>query len=247
MTQMSEALKGNVTPEMELVAKYEEVNVNKIIRGLSKGTIVIPKNINRKTKVYGIGEGLTTKVNANIGSSSKIEDLDLEVKKAKLAVEYGANAVISVVDSDQVVEFNGGNREMKFSNCNFYIVTNEGTLTFNVPNSTYGVMIDDKSDITFRGLITFKSTVEIGGQSNVKIENGLFDYNGQSKNIKVIQGSNATIIKNSNSTAPNNPLFTLSSNSVLITNVASDTQFYDLSDQGPCWTKIMTGLHSADS
>ena len=44
MTQMSEALKGNVTPEMELVAKYEGVNVNKIIRGLSKGTIVIPKN-----------------------------------------------------------------------------------------------------------------------------------------------------------------------------------------------------------
>ena len=105
MTQMSEALKGNVTPEMELVAKYEEVNVNKIIRGLSKGTIVIPKNINRKTKVYGIGEGLTTKVNANIGSSSKIEDLDLEVKKAKLAVEYGANAVMDLSTGPELNKF----------------------------------------------------------------------------------------------------------------------------------------------
>ena len=105
MTQMSEALKGNVTPEMELVAKYEGVNVNKIIRGLSKGTIVIPKNINRKTKVYGIGEGLTTKVNANIGSSSKIEDLDLEVKKAKLAVEYGANAVMDLSTGPELNKF----------------------------------------------------------------------------------------------------------------------------------------------
>ena len=160
---------------------------------------------------------------------------------------YGANAVISLVDSDQVVEFNGGNREMKLSNCNFYIVTNEGSLTFNVPNSTYGVMIDDKSDITLRGLMTFKSSIEIGGQSTVKIEDGVFDYNNQSKNIRVIQGSNVTIIKNSNSTAPSNPLFVLSSNSVIITNVSGDTQFYDLHDQGPCWTKIITGLHSADS
>lgn len=160
---------------------------------------------------------------------------------------YGANAVISLVDSDQVVEFNGGNREMKFGACKLYIVTNNGTLTFNVPNSTYGVMINDSCDITLSGLITFKSTVEIGGQSTVKIENGVFDYNGQSKSIKVIQGSNATIIKNSNSTAPSNALFVLSSNSVLTTNVSGDTQFYDLSDQGPCWTKIMVGLHSADS
>lgn len=160
---------------------------------------------------------------------------------------YGANAVISLVDSDQVVEFNGGNREMKMGNCNFYIVTNEGSLTFNVPNSPYVIAIDDNSNISIRGLVTFKSTLEISAQSTVKIENGLFDYNNQSKNIRVIQGSNATIIVNSNSTHPSNPLFTLSSNSVLTTNTGGDTQFFDLGDQGPCWTKIMTGLHSADS
>lgn len=161
---------------------------------------------------------------------------------------YGANAVVSLVDSSQTVEFNGNNNaQMKFGSSKLVFMTNNGDLTFNAPSSPYTITIDDFSEIAIRGLTTFKSTLEINGQSTVKIENGVFDYNNQSKNIRVVQGSNATIIKNSNSTAPNNPLFTLSSNSVLITNVSGDTQFFDLDDQGPCWTKIMTGLHSADS
>lgn len=105
MTQMSEAIKGNITPQMEAVAEYERVEVNKILHGLANGTIVIPKNINRDTNVCGIGKGLTTKVNANIGSSSKIEDLDLEVKKAKLAVEYGADTVMDLSTGPNLNEF----------------------------------------------------------------------------------------------------------------------------------------------
>lgn len=105
MTQMTEALKGNITPEMEKVAKFEEIDVNKILRGVANGTIVIPKNVNRDTDVRGIGTGLTTKVNANIGSSTKIEDLDLEVNKAKLAVEYGADAVMDLSTGPKLNEF----------------------------------------------------------------------------------------------------------------------------------------------
>ncbi|WP_288194065.1 phosphomethylpyrimidine synthase [uncultured Methanobrevibacter sp.] len=105
MTQMTEALKGNITPEMETVAKFEEIDVNKILRGVANGTIVIPKNVNRNTDVRGIGTGLTTKVNANIGSSTKIEDLDLEVNKAKLAVEYGADAVMDLSTGPKLNEF----------------------------------------------------------------------------------------------------------------------------------------------
>ncbi|WP_296848214.1 phosphomethylpyrimidine synthase, partial [uncultured Methanobrevibacter sp.] len=60
------------------------------------GKVVIPKNINSNVKACGIGEGLTTKINANIGSSSKIDDLDLEINKAKLAVEYGADAIMDL-------------------------------------------------------------------------------------------------------------------------------------------------------
>lgn len=102
---MTEALKGNITPEMETVAKFEEIDVNKILRGVTNGTIVIPKNVNRDTDVRGIGTGLTTKVNANIGSSTKIENLDLEVNKAKLAVEYGADAVMDLSTGPKLNEF----------------------------------------------------------------------------------------------------------------------------------------------
>ncbi|WP_295722652.1 phosphomethylpyrimidine synthase [uncultured Methanobrevibacter sp.] len=105
MTQMSEAIKGNITPQMEAVAEYERMEVNKILHGLANGTIVIPKNINRDTNTCGIGAGLTTKVNANIGSSSKIEDLDLELKKAKLAVEYGADTVMDLSTGPKLNEF----------------------------------------------------------------------------------------------------------------------------------------------
>ena len=96
MTQKSEAVKGNITPEMEDVSKNENIDVNKLVKLIANGKVVIPKNINSNVKACGIGEGLTTKINANIGSSSKIDDLDLEINKAKLAVEYGADAIMDL-------------------------------------------------------------------------------------------------------------------------------------------------------
>ena len=96
MTQKSEAMKGNITPEMEDVAKNENIDVNKLVKLIADGKVVIPKNVNSDVKACGIGEGLTTKINANIGSSSKIDDLDLEINKAKLAVEYGADAIMDL-------------------------------------------------------------------------------------------------------------------------------------------------------
>ena len=45
-------------------------------------------------------EGLSTKINANIGSSSKIENIKLETHKAKLCMEYGADALMDKVRSD---------------------------------------------------------------------------------------------------------------------------------------------------
>ena len=96
MTQKSEAQKGNITPEMEYVAKSENIDVNKLVKLIDSGKVVIPKNVNGHSKPCGIGEGLRTKVNANIGSSSKIDDLDLEINKAKLAQEYGADAIMDL-------------------------------------------------------------------------------------------------------------------------------------------------------
>ena len=96
MTQKSEAIKGNVTQEMKDVAKYENIEVDKLARLIDDGKVVIPKNINSHAKACGIGEGLSTKINANIGSSSKIDDLELEINKAKLAVEYCADAIMDL-------------------------------------------------------------------------------------------------------------------------------------------------------
>lgn len=105
MTQMTEAKKGNITPEMEAVSIVENIDAEKIRAGVAEGTIVIPKNILRETKAYGIGKGLTTKINANIGSSSKIEDINLEIKKAKLAVEFGADAIMDLSTGPDLLKF----------------------------------------------------------------------------------------------------------------------------------------------
>lgn len=96
MTQKSEAVMGNITQEMKDVAKNENIDVDKLARLIADGKVVIPKNVNSHAKACGIGEGLSTKINANIGSSSKIDDLDLEINKAKLAVEYGADAIMDL-------------------------------------------------------------------------------------------------------------------------------------------------------
>lgn len=105
MTQKSEAQKGNITPEIEAVAKKENIEAEKLARLIADGKVVIPKNINRDTKPCGIGKGLSTKINANIGSSSKIDDIDLEINKAKLAVEYGADAIMDLSTGSNLETF----------------------------------------------------------------------------------------------------------------------------------------------
>lgn len=96
MTQLESARKGHITGEIETVAKEENIDIQKLIKRVSKGYITIPKNINGKSVPKGIGKGLTTKINANVGSSSEIEDIEREIQKAKIAVEYGADAVMDL-------------------------------------------------------------------------------------------------------------------------------------------------------
>lgn len=93
---MQDALRGNITPEMKLVAESEGIDVQKIIRGLSDGRIIIPKNVEGKTKAVAIGKGLKTKINANVGSSSELEKVKWEVEKAKAAVKYGADTIMDL-------------------------------------------------------------------------------------------------------------------------------------------------------
>jgi phosphomethylpyrimidine synthase len=96
VTQMQDALRGNITDEMKLVAETESIDVQKIMRGISEGRIIIPKNVNGNTRPVGIGKGLKTKINANVGSSSELEKVKWEVEKAKAAVKYGADTIMDL-------------------------------------------------------------------------------------------------------------------------------------------------------
>lgn len=97
MTQLEIARKGDVSSQMELVAQYEGLEAEFIRKGIKQGTIVIPANVNHTNLTpRGIGQGLKTKVNANIGTSSAIDDIENELEKLRVAVEAGADAVMDL-------------------------------------------------------------------------------------------------------------------------------------------------------
>lgn len=93
---MKLAKEGKITKEMEFVAKEEQLEVEFIRKGLSKGRIIIPKSNRRDTKPTGIGEGTFVKVNANVGSSKQICDVEREVEKAKIAEQYKADTIMDL-------------------------------------------------------------------------------------------------------------------------------------------------------
>jgi phosphomethylpyrimidine synthase len=95
--QMAEAKRGTATPEMKAVAEAERKPVEFILRGLAAGRLIIPRNARRESvSVRGIGEGLRTKVNANVGTSPDYANIEEEVEKAKIAVKYGADTVMDL-------------------------------------------------------------------------------------------------------------------------------------------------------
>jgi len=97
MTQIELAQSGIVSPQVKHVAEEEGTEVNLILQGLIGGTIVIPSNPKHKNLIpCGIGNGLRTKVNANIGTSSDFFDLDTELKKLQAAVDSGSDAVMDL-------------------------------------------------------------------------------------------------------------------------------------------------------
>lgn len=97
MTQRQQAIKGTITPEMIAVAGYEEIDPEYVRNGVAEGTIAIPKNSTRSfSDIRGIGKGLRTKINANIGSSPYHMDLKEEIEKLRAAVHCGADAVMDL-------------------------------------------------------------------------------------------------------------------------------------------------------
>src|ERR687888_1740228 len=104
-TQMSSARRGIATEEMIQVAKDEDIDLNFLIQKVKNGSIIIPNNNARKQKkirVVGIGHGLKTKVNVNIGTSTLYQNLDEEISKAKVAVKYGADTIMDLSDGGDI-------------------------------------------------------------------------------------------------------------------------------------------------
>ena len=96
MTILEDANNGKITDAMKQVAAYEGIDAETIRGRVAKGQIVIPKNRQRDFIAMGIGKGLKTKVNANIGTSLSHFDVDEELLKLDIAIKAGADAVMDL-------------------------------------------------------------------------------------------------------------------------------------------------------
>ena len=104
MTQIAEARKGNTTPEMEAVARAEGVSPELVREGIANGTIVITRNrVHTAITPIGVGKGLRTKINANIGTSKDRMSIPDEIEKLKAAVAAGADAVMDLSTGGPIV------------------------------------------------------------------------------------------------------------------------------------------------
>ncbi|HBG47068.1 MAG TPA: thiamine biosynthesis protein ThiC [Deltaproteobacteria bacterium] len=96
MNQVESAKKGIITKEVEKVAASEGIGAEDLRQKIADGRCVIPLNSKRASALVGIGMGLRTKVNASIGTSSDIVDVDAEVRKAIAAERAGADTLMEL-------------------------------------------------------------------------------------------------------------------------------------------------------
>lgn len=95
-TQLERARVGEITDEMRQVASDEGLPPEAILQGVALGEIVIPHSMHRRFRAVGIGRGLRTKVNANIGASGLRNLVEEEIQKLDMAVRYGADSVMDL-------------------------------------------------------------------------------------------------------------------------------------------------------
>ena len=97
MSIREDAINGNLTPVFRNCAELEGVTPEFLMEGVAKGTIAIPKNNNHSfDKIMAVGAGLSTKVNANIGSSKDHQGVEQELQKLCVAVKAGTDAVMDL-------------------------------------------------------------------------------------------------------------------------------------------------------
>ena len=96
-TQMEAAKKGIITKEIQLVSEKEGMAPELLRQRVAAGTIAIPANrLHNSLKAEGIGEGLRTKINVNLGVSGDCANYDKEFEKVKLSLEFGGDAIMDL-------------------------------------------------------------------------------------------------------------------------------------------------------
>ena len=97
MNQLEQVRKGIVTKDIEEVASSEGLDIQFIVEEMVAGHTIIPRNKNHTTiPPIGIGKGLSTKINANIGTSKDHQDIEEELEKLHVAVKSGADTVMDL-------------------------------------------------------------------------------------------------------------------------------------------------------
>ena len=97
MSIREDALAGSKTDLLRRCAENESMGVDDLVAGVAAGCIAVPKNSHHNfAKVMAIGKGTTTKVNANIGSSRDLANLDEELEKLRVAVKAGTDTVMDL-------------------------------------------------------------------------------------------------------------------------------------------------------
>ena len=108
VTQIDFARAGQITPQMKEVAEREHRDPEYIRERVADGRISIPANIvhiKKGMRAFGVGEGLSTKVNVNLGISGDKADAAEEWKKVKIAEDFGADAIMDLSNSGKTRQF----------------------------------------------------------------------------------------------------------------------------------------------
>jgi len=105
-TQRDAACRNIITPEMELVAQNEGIDIQVLCQQMKSGHIVIPANRGHKSlRVRGIGTGLATKINVNLGISQGCCDWDQELMKVQRALDLHVDAIMDLSSYEDTKEF----------------------------------------------------------------------------------------------------------------------------------------------
>jgi len=96
-TQMAAARRGILTPQMQQVLADEKIHQADLLARIAEGKIVIPANHNHKNLIAkGIGTGLTTKINVNLGVSEDCCHVEAELNKVRRSIELKADAIMDL-------------------------------------------------------------------------------------------------------------------------------------------------------